>query len=105
MTAGRGLGSDPGFFRFLFACLFCGFVGCGGDSWGCFVGSGVGVGSSLVRAGGEGSEESGDNDVTSIEGDSCRIEEAGELGVGESSGTGTGVGGSTKWNTREAIWI
>lgn len=105
MTSGRGLGSEPGFFRFFVVCFVCDFTGCVAGSCGCFVGAGAGVGSSLVGAGGEGSEESGDNDVTSIEGDSCRIEEAGELGVGESSGTGTGVGGSTKWNTREAIWI
>ena len=51
-------------------------------------------GSSLVGAGGDGSDESGESEVTSIEGDKWRVEDVGVLGVGESSGTGGGGGGT-----------
>lgn len=94
-------GGELGFFR-LFVVGFEGTLSAERVALlGCFVGAGGGR--SFEGAGGEGSEESGDNEVTSIEGDRCRVVEAGELGVGESSGTGGG--GRTKWKTRVAIWI
>jgi hypothetical protein len=50
----------------------------------------------------DGRERTGENEVTSREGERPRRgEEVEELGDDESSG----AGGSTKWNVREAIWI
>ena len=69
-----------------------GILGCRGETW---------------TGGGEheGREEGGEKEVMSTEGDRARCaEEEGELGVDESSGP-SGVGGRTKWNVREAIWI
>ena len=50
---------------------------------------------------GECTEESGEREVTSMDGERCRVVEEGELGDGESSGAGEG--GKTKSKTRVAI--
>ncbi len=83
MTAG-GSGSLSRFLRF-FPCTF------GGGLTASFGGGSAGKG--IGCAAGEGKDEGGDNEVTSIEGDAWRVVE-GELGEGESSGAGGG--GRTK---------
>lgn len=43
-----------------------------------------------MGGGGEGSEDAGEREVISMDGERCRVVDEGEVGVGESSGAGGG---------------
>lgn len=65
--------------------------------------SGVVTGdNSALGGGGEGNDEAGEREVTSMDGERCRAVDEGVLGEGESSGAGGG-GGNINWNVRVAI--
>lgn len=91
---------SPHFLRFLFECFAAGtglFASTGGVlSLSLMLGR-----STPFAGGGECTDESGESDMTSREGERCLDVDVGELTEGESSGAGGG--GRTKSNTRVAI--
>lgn len=78
--------SSVGFFRF-FAFAFVDFFSISPGSRGSAFISSV-AGRSVSLPAGDCTDESGETEVTSIEGEKCRVVDDGELGEGESSGAG-----------------
>lgn len=87
ITAGGGGRASPGFFRFLLLDLGGGLP-FPKDTGRGFSATSIG-GRSLSLAIGEWTDESGETDVISMDGEWCLVVE-GELGDGESSGAGGG---------------